>query len=176
MKFPNLKFMSREKILASAAAVLVVIAAQMYMIREIRNAAADLQSAREGAMISKLAEASRKHAISQYNSSLLPESILMPSESETSGKFYSQLLSMLSNQGFKDAEVSKSGEDGRLVSFKIKGTTTFSGFMHLMASFRQGAYLMRVSELALEGMGNNMLRYTFTVSARIAHKGGGAAK
>lgn len=172
MKNIEITELKREQILIVVAVVLLLIAAQLFMMKGVNGGVAELTSASQEAQVLKATVAARSNAVIQYKSTVKIDGKELPTAIESQNKFYSVLLNLLSTQGFGEANVTKADEKEGVVSFSVSGEANYNELLRLLASFRQGAYLMRISQLSLEGLRENNVKYSFTVAAKI----GGALK
>ena len=172
MKNIEITELKREQILIVVAVVLLLIAAQLFMMKGVNGGVAELSSASQEAQVLKATVAARSNAVIQYKSTVKIDGKELPTAIESQNKFYSVLLNLLSTQGFGETNVTKADEKEGVVSFSVSGEANYNELLRLLASFRQGAYLMRISQLSLEGLRENNVKYSFTVAAKI----GGALK
>lgn len=172
MKNIEITELKREQILIAAAIVLLLIAAQLLVMKRVNGGIAALSADSKEAQVLKATVTARSNAVMQYKSSVKIDEKSLPGAIESQNKFYSVLLNLLSTQGFGEADVAKADEKEGIISFKVSGEANYHELMRLLASFRQGAYMMRLSDLSLEGLKDNSVKYSFTVAARV----GGALK
>ena len=167
MKSIEIAELKREQILVAVAVVLLLIAAQLFVMRMVNGGIAGFSDSSKEAQILKATVAARSNAVIQYKSSVKIDEKGLPGAIESQNKFYSVLLGLLSAQGFGDADVAKADEKEDAISFKVAGEANYNELLRLLASFRQGAYMIRISDLSLEGLKVNNVKYSFTVVAKV---------
>lgn len=167
MKSIEIAELKREQILVAVAVVLLLIAAQLFVMRMVNGGIAGFSDSSKEAQILKATVAARSNAVIQYKSSVKIDEKGLPGAIESQNKFYSVLLGLLSAQGFGDADVAKADEKEDAISFKVAGEANYNELLRLLASFRQGAYMIRISDLSLEGLKDNNVEYSFTVVAKV---------
>ena len=159
MKSIEIAELKREQILVAVAVVLLLIAAQLFVMRMVNGGIAGFSDSSKEAQILKATVAARSNAVIQYKSSVKIDEKGLPGAIESQNKFYSVLLGLLSAQGFGDADVAKADEKEDAISFKVAGEANYNELLRLLASFRQGAYMIRISDLSLEGLKDNNVKY-----------------
>lgn len=167
MKSIEIADLKREQILVAVAVVLLLIAAQLFVMRMVNGGISGFSDSSKEAQILKATVAARSNAVIQYKSSVKIDEKGLPGAIESQNKFYSVLLGLLSAQGFGDADVAKADEKEDAISFKVAGEANYNELLRLLASFRQGAYMIKISDLSLEGLKDNNVKYSFTVVAKV---------
>ncbi|MEG1911059.1 MAG: hypothetical protein RR091_01080 [Cloacibacillus sp.] len=160
--------MKRAHLMAAGAAVVFAVALQFILMQKLASAYQQLDLSYQEAQVQRAAMESRADAVLQYKSLVKIDDKGLPGPVESPNKFYSVLLGLLSSQSFDDADVTKAEETEQNTSFKVAGVANYNQLLHLLASLRQGSYMMRVTELSIEGMTNNEVKYGFTVSAMVS--------
>ena len=168
MKSINIAELKREQILIAAAVILVISFGQFMLMRTLTDSYAELSALSRVATTVKNSVEGRSNAIMQYKQSVKIEGKDLPQPIDSQNKFYAILLGLLSAQGFDKADVTSAQDSAGNVSFKVSGEANYHQLLYLIASFRQGSYMMRLTDLSLEGEKDNAVKYSFTVSARVA--------
>ena len=168
MKSFDINEMKREHLLIAAAVVLFVALAQFVLIKKLQDTYMQLAASIEEMQVQKSAVESRSDAVIQFKSTVKIDDKKLPVMIETQNRFYAVLLNLLSVQGFGDADVTKAEETGDIISFKVSGEANYNKLLYLLSSFRRGNYMIRVNEMTLDGLPDNNVKYSFTVSAKVS--------
>ena len=126
MKSIEIAELKREQILVAVAVVLLLIAAQLFVMRMVNGGIAGFSDSSKEAQILKATVAARSNAVIQYKSSVKIDEKGLPGAIESQNKFYSVLLGLLSAQGFGDADVAKADEKEDAISFKVAGEANYN--------------------------------------------------
>ncbi|MDO5115324.1 MAG: hypothetical protein Q4D58_04435 [Synergistaceae bacterium] len=168
MKEFEFKGLNRTQLIIAGAVALAVAALQMFGMRTLRDGYGALEGAIQESRILERTVEARTSTLARYKSIVRLDGANVPVTIESQSRFYAVLLNVLSNSGFNDADVSKASESGGMISFRVQGEANYLMLLRLLASFRQSSYLMRLSELSVEGLRDNNVRYSFTVEARVS--------
>lgn len=168
--------MKRDQMLLAALILLLVAASQFFVMKKIQISFTELAGAAQEAQALKTSVEARSDAVIQFKSTVKIDDKKLPVQIESQNKFYAVLLNLLAVQGFNMADVTKSGEQDGVVTFKVAGEAQYTRLLYLLASFRQSGYLLKVNDLTLDGLLENNVKYTFTISAKIGSTAEGEGK
>ena len=159
---------NRKNILIAAAVILVLVAAQLGLMRYVKSADTEVKTLKSETKTVDTALKSRTEAVMQYKTALRFDRGIVPDATDSPTIFYGNLVKMLSASGLSDAVVVKAGETEGLVSFKVSGKGQYFALLDALASFRQSANLIRLTDLTLTGGKDGAVTYGFTVQASVA--------
>lgn len=168
MKLINFDEFKREQLLIAVAIVTMLVAAQILLMRTVSGSFSEMNALTQEAQAARESVRVRSDSVMRYKTSVKIEDKDLPGPVESENKFYAMLLNLLSAQGFADADLARTEAKDGAITFSVAGEAQYHQLLYLLASFRQGSYLMRVSALSIEGEQNNKVKYSFTVTAKVS--------
>lgn len=168
MKSLDIAGMKPGHILIAALLVLAVTVGQFVAVNKAREAETRLNETVQEMQLQKSVLEARSGPVIKYKESLKSDKAKLPETIETPNRFYADLLELLGAHGLNGAEAAKANENDGLTSFKVTGTANYNKLIDLLASFRLGNYLIKVDTLTLDGLNDNNVSYSFTVSAMVS--------
>ena len=175
MKLNDNPGLKREHILAMLLLAVVLIAAQIYLMKYLKEQNMALARSHERAAAARASLEANSNAIIQYKTTVKVDKNELPSPVESQNRMYSALMNAFSARGLEGVNVEKTTESGQEVSFRVSGTLPYTSVFNVLSSFRQAPYLVKITDLSLDGDKNNSVRFAFTVTA-VAEKAEGEKK
>lgn len=152
-------------ILAILLITAAVVAGQIFLMNRLKiqeNAAA---TARENASATASVLEARSEALMRYKSTVKIDESELPSPVESQSRLYTALINAFSARGLDGVNVEKASESGKVISFRASGALPYASLLNVLSSFRQSPYLIKLTELSLDGEKNNIVKFAFSVSA-----------
>lgn len=149
------------------AVVLSLLLLQFLVMKEIKSVNDETQALKfETETLNNMLKR-RSEAVSRYKFALRFNQALLPSPVETPTQFYAAIINILSSTELRGAEVTKTSETSDSVSFSVKGEAAYFSLLEVLAAFRQSSYMMRLTEITVEGRSEGTVNYSFVVQAKI---------
>lgn len=168
MKLIDYSEVKREHILAAIMMVALVSAGQFFLMKTLENQASVVTQARKDAAVSRAMLEARTDAVAHYKSTVRIDKNELPSPVESQSKLYSLLINTFSSRGLRKVDIEKASESDGTVFFKVSGIAPYVTLLKAVSSFRQGPYLMKITEFSVSGEKNDAVKFAFTVAARTA--------
>lgn len=167
MKLINCAELSREQLLAVVAVIVVVAAGQSFMMKKLERQTAEITSVRREAAAGEAALEARSNALFQYKAAARIDKDELPSPVESQNRLYSALIGAFSARGLEGADIEKTAEADGIVSFRVSGNLPYASLLDVLSSFRQGPYLIKITDFSLGVGKNENVRFGFTVEAEV---------
>jgi len=149
------------------AVVMFLLLLQFFVIKEIRSLNDETQAVKFEKETLDNVLRRRTEAVSRYKSALRFNQAMLPSPVETPTQFYAAIINILSSTELRGAEVTKTAETNDSVSFTVKGEAAYFSLLEVLAAFRQSSYMMKLTEITVEGREEGTVNYSFVIQARI---------
>ena len=152
-------------ILAILLITAAIVAGQIYLMNRLKAQEDAAATARENATRTAAVLEARSEALMRYKSTVKIDENELPSPIESQSRLYSALINAFSARGLDGVNVEKASEAGKVTSFRASGTLPYASLLNVISSFRQSPYLIKITELSLDGEKNNIVRFAFSVAA-----------
>lgn len=148
--------------------VVVLLAGQFYLVRQIKAVSSELKSANLESRAINTTFQIKTDTVALYKSALNLDHSAIPIEVESPTKFYSILINILTKTGINGAAVVNVSESPDLVSFKVSGEVNYFTLLNLLSEFRKSRYMIKLSELNLSALTDGYVSYLFVVESKIS--------
>lgn len=161
-------FFSKKYMLATAGIILTFLLLQFFVMRQAGRVQSEFDALDFETKTLDRVFQRRSDTVMNYKRALKFNYDMLPVPVESPTHFYALIISTLSSAEIRGFEVTKTAESADMISFSVKGEANYFSLLDLLASFRQSAYMMRLTELNVKALNSGIVSFSFNVQAKIA--------